>query len=92
LRAVHGLLYLFVFATTISGWFFASMRGWSVSLFGAVKLPMLSETGSPFARSIGRLHETLEWGLLTLIGVHVLAALVHLFFYRDRILWRMLPN
>jgi cytochrome b561 len=91
-RAVHELLYLFVFATTISGWFYASMRGWSIALFGVVKLPMLTETGSTFARSVGRLHETLEWGLLILTGVHVFAALVHHFVYRDRIIWRMLPD
>jgi cytochrome b561 len=45
-QAVHRLLYAFVFATTISGWFFASTRGWSIALFGVVKLPMLTDTGS----------------------------------------------
>ena len=91
-QALHWLLYLFVFATTVSGWFFASMRGWSIALFGVVKLPMLTETGSTIGRSIGRLHETLEWGLLILIGLHVLIALVHLFVYRDRVMPRMLPG
>ncbi len=32
-EAVHWLLYALVFATTITGWFFASFRGWPVSLF-----------------------------------------------------------
>lgn len=91
-QALHWLLYLFVFATTVSGWFFASMRGWSIALFGVVKLPMLTETGSTIGRSIGRLHETLEWGLLILIGLHVLIALVHLLVYRDRVMSRMLPG
>src|SRR5580704_6762562 len=30
-EAVHWLLYLLVLATTISGWLFASFRGWSIS-------------------------------------------------------------
>ena len=91
-QALHWLLYLFVFATTVSGWFFASMRGWSIALFGMVKLPMLTESGSTIGRSIARLHETLEWGLLILVGVHVLAAVLHLFVYRDRVMQRMLPS
>jgi cytochrome b561 len=91
-RALHWLLYFFVLATTVSGWFFASTRGWSIALFGMVKLPMLTEPGSTIGRSIARLHETLEWGLLILIGLHVLAAVLHLFVYRDRVMQRMLPT
>jgi len=90
-QALHWLLYFFVLATTVSGWFFASMRGWSIALFGMVKLPMLTEPGSTIGRSIAKLHETLEWGLLIFIGLHVLAALVHIFVYRDRVMRRMLP-
>ena len=33
-----------------------------------------------------------EWTLLVFIGIHVAAALVHVFVYRDRILQRMLPG
>ena len=32
-EGVHWLLYALVFATTISGWVFASFRGWPVSYF-----------------------------------------------------------
>ena len=32
-EAVHWLLYLLVLLTTLSGWLFASARGWSVSWF-----------------------------------------------------------
>jgi cytochrome b561 len=41
-EAVHWLLYLLVLATTISGWLFASFRGWSISFFFMAPLPMLS--------------------------------------------------
>ena len=40
-EAVHWLLYVLVLATTLSGWLFASDRGWSLSLFYAAPLPML---------------------------------------------------
>jgi cytochrome b561 len=90
-EAVHWLLYLLVFATTATGWFFASMRGWTIPLFGVVDLPMLTVRDSPTGRLIGRWHETLEWALLGLIALHVLAALVHLLVYRNRVMARMLP-
>jgi cytochrome b561 len=90
-EAVHWLLYLLVLAVTITGWFFASMRGWTIRLFGIVDLPMLTAANSPVARAIGRWHETLEWTLLVLVGLHLVAALVHLFVYRDRVMARMLP-
>lgn len=32
-EAAHWLLYILVLATTISGWLFASFRGWSISFF-----------------------------------------------------------
>ena len=89
---MHWVLYLLVLATTVTGWCFASFRGWTMSLFYVVPLPMLSAPNSAFARSIGRWHEMAEWTLLVLVGVHVAAALVHLFYYRDRVMHRMLPG
>src|ERR1700737_276823 len=51
-EAVHWLLYALVFATTVTGWLLASDRGWSISLFFAAPLPMLTSEGS-FLSSIG---------------------------------------
>jgi cytochrome b561 len=90
-EAVHWLLYALVFATTVTGWLFASHRGWSISLFFAKPLPMLTSEGS-FLASIGRWHGTMEWALLLMIGSHVAAAMAHTFIFRDRIMQRMLPE
>jgi cytochrome b561 len=68
------------------------MRGWTIRFFGLFDLPMLSVANSPVARAIGRWHETLEWALLVLVGLHVAAALLHRFIYRDRVMARMLPS
>ncbi len=89
---VHRMLYCLVLVSTLTGWYFASSRGWSISFFFALPLPMLSEPNSSFARSIGRWHETSEWALVILVGLHVGAALVHMFYYRDRVMHRMLPG
>ena len=91
-EAVHWLLYALVFATTMTGWIFASERGWSISLFFAAPLPMLPVEGSLLARSIGNWHGTMEWSLLLVIGAHVAAAMAHTFIFRDRIMQRMLPE
>jgi cytochrome b561 len=91
-EAVHWLLYVLVLATTMTGWIFASERGWSISLFFATPLPRLPIEGSLLARSIGNWHGTMEWALLLLIGAHVAAAMAHTFIFRDRIMQRMLPG
>ena len=91
-ESVHWLLYAIVFATTLSGWFFESFRGWTIDLFGLVPLPQLVEQGSEFGRAIGHYHSMLTWVLLALVVCHVLAALVHFFVFKDRVLQRMLPG
>jgi cytochrome b561 len=91
-EAVHWLLYAMVLATTLSGWLFASFRGWSVRFFYLVPLPMLWSGDDAAVKAIDGLHQAMEWTLLALIAVHVLAALAHVFVYRDRIMQRMLPG
>lgn len=88
---VHWMLYMFVLATTLSGWLFASFRGWSVSFFYLFPLPMLASDNAAAGKAIDGLHQAAEWSLLVLIGIHVAAALAHLFFWRDNVTRRMLP-
>jgi len=91
-EAAHWLLYLLVLATTITGWLFASFRGWSVSFFYLVRMPMLASNNAAAGKAIDGLHQVMEWTLLVVIGIHVAAALTHLFIYRDRVMQRMLPG
>lgn len=91
-EAVHWLLYALVLATTLSGWLFASFRGWSISFFYLVPLPMLASDNAAAGRTIDGLHQTMEWALLVTIGIHIAAALAHIFIYRDRVMQRMLPG
>ena len=91
-EAVHWLLYALVLATTISGWLFASFRGWPVSFFYLAPLPMLASDNAAAGRAIDGLHQATEWALLVTIVVHVAAALAHVFVYRDGVMQRMLPR
>jgi cytochrome b561 len=90
-EGVHWLLYALVLATTLSGWLYASMRGWSITFFFILRLPMLTAPDSTIALAIGGLHATAEWILLVFIGLHVTAALAHAFVLKDRVMQRMLP-
>ncbi len=91
-EAMHWLLYALVLATTVSGWLFASFRGWSMSFFYLAPLPMLASDNVAAGKTMDGLHQAMEWALLVVIGIHVAAAMAHIFIYRDRIFQRMLPG
>ena len=91
-EAVHWLLYALVLATTVTGWLFASFRGWSMSLFYLVPMPMLAAENAAAGKAIDGLHQVMGWALLAMIGFHVAAAMVHIFIYRNRVMQRMLPG
>jgi cytochrome b561 len=91
-EAAHWLLYALVLATTVTGWLFASFRGWSLSFFFLAPMPMLASDNAAAGKTIDGLHQAMEWTLLAVIGIHVASALAHMFIYRDRIMQRMLPQ
>ena len=91
-EAVHWLLYALVLASTVTGWLFASFRGWSMYLFYLAPLPMLASDNAAAGKTMDGLHQAMEWALLVVIGIHVASAMTHLFIYRDRIMQRMLPG
>jgi cytochrome b561 len=53
---------------------------------------MLASDSAAAGKAIDGLHQAAEWSLLVFIGIHVAAALLHVFVYRDRIMQRMLPE
>ena len=91
-HVVHLVLYSLLLVTMITGWAFASMRGWTIAVFGIVQLPSLVAENSEIGRRMGRLHGMRTWMLLVVIAAHVFAAFVHRFVYRDRVMARMLPT
>jgi cytochrome b561 len=91
-EAVHWALYALVLATTLTGWLFASFRGWSLTFFYLAPLPMLASENAAAGKVIDGWHQAMEWTLLALIGIHVVTALAHIFVYRDHIMRRMLPG
>ena len=91
-RVMHWLLYLLLFVVPILGWINASWRGMPIVMFG-MELPKLMATRAPGWGWTGDVHGLLSnYVMLTLVGLHVLAALYHYFIRRDGVLQRMLPG
>ncbi|MBS0379720.1 MAG: cytochrome b [Proteobacteria bacterium] len=89
---VHWLLYVLVLLTCLSGWLFASARGWKVLWLFWLPLPMLTPKNPVLLKQIDGIHQVCEWALLATIAAHVVAAVVHQLHFRDGIMRRMLPR
>ena len=90
-RVTHGLLYALLFAMPLSGWMMSSARGFPVSYFGFFTLPDLVPKSRPLYEALLTTHGVLAVTLISLAGVHALAALRHHFWLKDDVLRRMLP-
>ena len=90
--AAHVLLYGVLIALPLVGWALCSAHGITVALLGAVPLPKLLSPDSELADTLSDYHIWLAWGLLMLVGMHVVAALWHHFVRRDAVLRAMLPS
>jgi cytochrome b561 len=87
----HWALYVLILAMALLGWAAANFRGWPLTLFG-LPLPPLANKGDRWAHTAGDVHGFLVWVLLGLVILHVVAALYHHFFLRDKVMTRILPG
>lgn len=87
-KAGHTVLYLFLIALPITGWYTASRMGVSVSFFGW-PLPGLAAPVQGRPGLIGELHENGGTIILILAGLHALMAIWHQFILKDGTLRRM---
>lgn len=89
-HGVHALLYLLVFVVMLSGYLISTADGRPIDVFGLFSVPALV-TGIPNQEDLaGKVHWYLALGLVSLAGIHALAALKHHFIDRDRTLKKML--
>lgn len=91
-RAVHGLLYLLLFAIPLTAIFGAWFTAHPVTLVGGLAIGPLTGVNSDLGHSLAEIHETLGNAILWVAGIHALAALFHHFVMRDRVLLTMLPG
>ena len=92
-RIVHLVLYLFIFAITVSGYVMvsASTLPLPIALPGGLHVPNLVAPDYELSEAMKTLHHRLAWSLLALVVLHIMAALKHHFWDRDEVLAQMLP-
>ncbi len=91
-HVAHGLLYLLMVAIPLSGWLMSSAKGFQTVWFGVLPIPDLLGKDKELGNLLAIVHKTLNFSLLALVTLHVLAALKHHFIDKDVILRRMLSN
>jgi len=91
-HAVHGALYVLMFAVPVSGYFYSLAAGVPVVYLGIVPLPVLMEASQQWKPVLKQWHYTLNMILLAIVVMHVAAALKHLFIHQDGVFNRMLPG
>jgi cytochrome b561 len=90
-HALHGMLYLLIFAVPLSGYFYSLAAGVKVVYFGQFPLPVLIQPDPALKPVLKAVHYWLNMLMAGLVGLHVAAALKHLLVDRDGIMQRMLP-
>jgi cytochrome b561 len=88
---VHYLMYIAVFSMAIFGWLMSSWGGHSVYFLG-MNLALPVKKSQPLSHLWGDFHYWTAWALLSLIVLHLLAALYHQFILRDKLINRMLAQ
>ncbi|RWX70831.1 cytochrome b [Mesorhizobium sp. M4B.F.Ca.ET.089.01.1.1] len=90
--SVHACLYGLILSVVITGWL--AYRPMPLMpparLFGFLPVPRAPNVPGLTARDFIAIHDTLFWILATLVGLHILAALIHSVLFRDGILKGML--
>jgi Cytochrome B561 len=86
----HWLLYVFMFVQPLSGYLSSSFSGYTSAYFG-LPLPDWGWKDEALNTVFSTLHVVSSYVLLSLIGLHVLAALKHLIIDRDGVFRRILP-
>ncbi|MDO8315194.1 MAG: cytochrome b [Rugosibacter sp.] len=91
-HAVHYSLYLLLLLIPLSGWLMSSAKGFQTVWFGVFPLPDLIAKDKALGDLFQEIHEVLNFTLLGLVSLHILAALKHHFINRDGIFMRMLST
>ncbi len=93
-HATHWTFYLLMLAIPLSGWALVSAgaRKWAIDWFGLFQVPFLPiEQSKQLAGAMHETHEILGFLAISLIILHIVAAIKHHVFDKDNTVERMLP-
>ncbi|MGA0612524.1 cytochrome b [Caldimonas sp. KR1-144] len=85
----HVAMYALFFIVPLVGWAYSSAAGFPIVWFGVLPLPDFVPKDEALAKLIKPWHAVAAYTLLTLVVLHVAAALKHHFVDRDGLLARM---
>jgi cytochrome b561 len=88
-HTTHALIYLLMLFLPITGWLMSSAGGFPVYFRGHLMPNLISYSHANFERLV-LIHKWLAYFLITLLFMHITAAFLHHFYYKDTILKRML--
>jgi cytochrome b561 len=89
-KLTHWGLYALIAAMIVAGCALAWVRG--DSLFNLLQIPAYAPGNHALVERVEYVHVTIGWGILSLAGLHALAALAHRYVWDDGVLSRMLPR
>jgi cytochrome b561 len=91
-RLSHALLYTCLIVMPVAGFSASQFTKYGVTYFEMFKIPPMGSENKVVYDLLQGVHETTAWVLITLVVIHVLAALKHLLVDRDGVFQRMLPG
>jgi cytochrome b561 len=86
---VHFLMNLLIFIICVSGYLIVTAKGKGLAVFDWFTVPSLATNVNNLEDLAGDIHYLLAYLLMALVLLHILAALLHHFIYKDKTLKRM---
>lgn len=90
-HAGHAALYALMVAIPVTGYLYSSAAGIQVVYLGIWPLPVLIGPDTALKAALRIVHVSLNYTLLAVVAVHLLAVVKHQWLDRQRLLARMLP-
>lgn len=90
-HGMHWLLYGLMLLIPLTGWLMSSAKGFQTVYFGVLPIPDLLAKDVALGNQLRDVHAALNFLFITLVFLHVGAALKHHCLDRDDVLRRMLP-
>jgi len=89
-KIVHVLMNGLIIVIGVTGYLIVTAKGKALLVFDWFSIPATITGIENLEDMAGQIHAVLAYVLIGLVGLHIFAALIHHFFYRDKTLTRML--
>ncbi len=94
--AAHLMFYLLTLLLIVSGYLISTAKGQGIDVFGWFELPAMLADSAHRGELSGQVHAVLGTVFIFMTALHIIAALVHHFIFKDntfkRILWAKIRN